>query len=150
MSHPPDTLADMETGNDRTAWSPLDDETPRHLATALRVASMPKRSVRAAHRSLQRARRGWSADDAWQLDAYISGVLGGGLLHLADNADCYPATGHYADHAAWTRELRAHGEALLRWSDLVRTAANDGEDAEYAAAQAALHWVAENLRDLWD
>lgn len=150
VSYPSDTLAAMETKKDETAWDRLAGSQSRQLARTLRVASLPQRSLRLARRGWQRARRGWSADDAGQFDAYVSSVLGGGLLHLAIHADGYPGSGDYVDFDSWTQDLRIRGEALLNWSYLVQRGSHHGRDAEYAAAQDALRWVAEHLRDLWD
>lgn len=125
-----------------------------------RITDFPGR-VRLAY---QRVHRGWDISALWGLDHHLSKTLGEQLVEMAEIAhgcpgnygpyDCTPENpNHQQDFekafAAWTSDLRKHGEALQAYAryweyDL------DRRDDLYAPAQEALHWVAENLGALWD
>lgn len=100
--------------------------------------------VRSASNSVHRARRGWSADDVWFLKGYLTRLVGEALLHLADNGMGYPVQYNGADD--WRRDLRQHGRALRAYA----SADWEEEEDRIGDAQQALHWVADNLGDLWD
>jgi hypothetical protein len=88
---------------------------------------------------LQRASRGWTDGDLWNLDRYLCHNLGTMLAIHADQARNHPPE---LAHDDWMRQIRTASEDLLAY---------DPHDAErVAAARAALHWAADNLVDLWD
>lgn len=115
-----------------------------------RAAPLPGRAWRHAAGSLQRSRRGWSDDDVWGLRWHLCESLGTALLHLASNGVSYPGRGEYNDPEAWRRDLRAHGTALRSHAGSGNDPAEEDVEARLAAAQEALHWVADNLGDLYD
>jgi hypothetical protein len=69
----------------------------------------------------------------------LCGHLGTLLVAMATEGRAYPAHDEPDD---WFGEVRARGEALLAYDidDPVAT----------RSAQDALHWVADNLPQLWD
>lgn len=125
----------------------------------------------------QRARRGWSDADAWNLDTNLCRTLSEQLAHLAHNGHGWPGEhSEWPTPQAWQSELLRHSaslgryhndpevdDAVNRWYELYVTREADPA-AEAAASQhhielerrntegakASLHWVADNLESLWD
>jgi hypothetical protein len=109
----------------------------RRLVRAPGWALERRRRSRRARR--QRVERGWSDDELWSLDTHLCEHLGAMLAVHARDARNHPPE---LEHDEWLEQLRTAGEALNGY---------DPEDAErVAAARGALHWVADNLVDLWD
>ena len=144
-----------------------------------RVRARPVRDVvRGGMYAYQRAVRGWSDDDTWDLGTRLCTTLAAQLNHLADTARGWPggeefAGGNdYAEPEDWTAALRQAATGLEGWathwdSPAERAALNAvggppnaqrlaadlhtvDNAARLAAAQEALRWVATNLNDLWD
>jgi len=144
-----------------------------------RVRARPVRDVvRGGMYACQRAARGWSEDDTWDLGTRLCTTLAAQLNHLADTARGWPggeefAGGNdYAEPEDWTAALRQAATGLEGWathwdSPAERAALNAvggppnaqrlaadlhtvDNAARLAAAQEALRWVAKNLNDLWD
>ena len=144
-----------------------------------RVSARPVRGViRGGMYAYQRAARGWSEDDTWDLGTRLCTTLAAQLNHLADTAwgwpggEDYAGGNDYAEPEDWTAALRQAATGLEGWathwdSPAARAAVNavDGppnayriaadlhaidDAARLAAAQEALRWVAKNLNDLWD
>lgn len=87
----------------------------------------------------QKASRGWSDRELWNLDTHLCQHLGGMLVAHAEGAVNYPDEMTYDE---WRRQVRRAGDALLAY---------DPEDARRVAeARTALRWVTHNLVDLWD
>jgi len=81
------------------------------------------------------------------LDVHLTQVLGAWLMRLADTTHGWPQSPQYPAPENWETALRLHGQALLAYRDSVYEATgSDGVEA----ARVALHWVADNLPDLWD
>jgi hypothetical protein len=79
---------------------------------------------------VQRARRGWSDEDAWNLDTYLAGVIAGSLCRLAATKHGIPCDflpkpyrTDYSDaefeaaEAAWTAWLLACSAAYQEYAD---------------------------------
>lgn len=97
----------------------------------------------------QRAQRGWDFRATYSLDFHLASTLGPQLLRLADDLP--------DDDGDWLKELRAAGEALVRYAkkddEMWLTERTHGElvdlDTEIGdAAKSAIHWVAANLTRL--
>jgi len=89
-----------------------------------------------------RARRGWAPHDAWAADEHLCRVAGGMLRHLAATARAWPRSAEFETFDAWVTAVAGRADALLAYS------ADDS--TTHAAAQDALHWVADHLTHLWD
>jgi hypothetical protein len=147
--------------------------TPLWWPLAAFVAGRPARRLATHARSTrQRATRGWSDHDTWDLNAYLCLILAGALNHMADCGYGLPGTPDYPGYHDWTEAMRTAAAALNRWAtheddpgakvalravELTGTqyrAAADAEFGEYlvrlAGAQDALRWVADNLGALGD
>jgi hypothetical protein len=139
------------------------------------LRSRPVRSqVRAARRTVQRARRGWDDSVLWGLDHHLCKTLGMQLAQMATVTHSWPD--HLCDSFQEWKQLLiensnhllaySSGEALPEEQHLDELSADPDADqgaideATYAAAaarqatvtqaQAALHWVADVLPALWD
>lgn len=78
----------------------------------------------------------------WAVDTDLCRYLGNTMVEWADKAHGHPIGVSYEE---WTGTLRKHATTLLEYAE------DDEDDEEKAeAAKAALHWVADNLRSLWD
>lgn len=144
-----------------------------------RVSARPVRGVvRGGMYAYQRAARGWSEGDTWDLGTRLCTTLAAQLNHLADTAWGWPggedsAGGNdYAEPEDWTAALRHAATGLEGWathwdSPAARAAVNAvagppsayriavdlhaiDDAARLATAQEALRWVAKNLNDLRD
>lgn len=120
----------------------------------------------------QRATRGWSERDVWDLDTHLCATISAQLTHLADNAHGWPAGEDYPQFEDWTAALHQAASGLSGWANHEDSApvnatmtAADGPEEEFsaaadletgedaarlAAAKDALRWVADNLDALWD
>lgn len=110
----------------------------------------------------QRAARGWSDSDAWNLDVHLSKTLGDQLNYLADIAHGWPASEEYPTMESWTNALRENAALLLAYvDDKVGewTGEDDGltfkerlarEDDLAAGAKRAYLWIGANFQALWD
>jgi hypothetical protein len=63
--------------------------------------------------SMQRARRGFSDEDVWSFDAYLAGVLAGGLKALRDNLHGCPPELCSDDDETWADEGVKRWQAIL-------------------------------------
>jgi hypothetical protein len=100
----------------------------------------------------QRAMRGWSDRDVWNLDSYLAAVISGSVAQLREEVHGYPAEMTFDD---WKDVLdRISGPLAVDWDRIV-----DGETPqeglarekwEAAAQVAALHLFAEHFHGLWD
>lgn len=59
---------------------------------------------------IQRGRRGWSDEDTWDFDSYLSEVISGGCKHLANNTHSYP---NDAGEAEWGNILIKISEGII-------------------------------------
>lgn len=119
----------------------------------------------------QLAQRGWSDEDAWNLDHVLCTRLAAQLDSLADQLHGWPSTDEFPTPEDWEQALRATAADLRRvygsaathqaadqWmespagaeesSRYERWAALDTADAE--AVTRALRWVADHHQHLWD
>lgn len=108
--------------------------------------SVVKASYEARDR-LHRSKHGWSENDVWELSWHGTQVLGGMLVHLANEGMSYPKD--YPDRASWARDLTKYGLALQAYpgGDMD---ADPEMTRDREAAKDALRWVADNLDHLWD
>lgn len=128
------------------------DELRRHLESLpgpsllTRIRSKadslkPARCRLALTSAFSRMRRGWAPRDTWSLDGHLCRTLGAMLAHLAEHTHSWPPGRDYPEFTDWQDALRARAGALLAY---------DADDEHTVApAQEALHWVADNLPDLW-
>lgn len=145
------------------------------------VSWLSRRSYADAYRSRvarrQRARRGWSDSDVWELNTYLCTTLSSQLAQLARRAHGWPGENSaWPTFEDWTADLRWQSARLARYveSSELDTATNtvfallterDADPDALAAAreerdrveqellqdaQLALHWVADNIAYLWD
>jgi len=147
--------------------------TPAWWALASFVAGRPVRTLAGRVRARsQRGRRGWADRDTWGLDGYLCTTLAGALNHMAETSHGWPGGTAYPEFEDWTAALRKAATALSGWANhddspaanaaddafergdaefTAATAAHTVEDTtRLVAAQDALHWVADNLPNLWD
>ncbi len=89
-----------------------------------------------------RLRRGWSPRDVWSVDDALCRLLGEMLAQLAAVSHGWPGSEAYPMYDSWTFELNSKSADLLAY--------DPDDEASYAAAQAAMHWVADHLGALWD
>ncbi|WP_299926096.1 hypothetical protein [uncultured Nocardioides sp.] len=87
----------------------------------------------------QRAARGWTNGDLWNLDVHLCQHLGSMLAAQVRDIRNHPPELGYDE---WRASVQRAGQALQNY---------DPNDAERVAdARSALRWVADNLVDLWD
>lgn len=79
-------------------WAELDNQprrtkvwwaVRRHIISVLRSPRTLRRKVK---HFVQRGRRGWSDEDVWSFDHFLSGVIAGGVRQLRKNAHGHPAS----------------------------------------------------------
>lgn len=98
----------------------------------------------------QRLTRGWDDRSLWSLDHYVCRTLGAQLTQLAETTHGWPQSDEYPTFEDWQTALRVHGAALTEAANTDITDDFENTEAAYAKAQESLHWVADNLGDLWD
>ena len=86
--------------------------------------------------------------DCINLDLSLAKWLGKRLVHLGTHTRCRPLD--YADDdGAWNRDLTAHGESLLAYSQSgcahIKT-----QTRTHRAAKKAMRFVATHFGQLWD
>jgi len=94
----------------------------------------------------QRARRGWSDSDCWNIDGYITRVLAGMLAHLAEHNQAYPGCPPFETPEKWSAHLRDLSARLRAWTD------EEGFDnpAGLEDVKGAMREFTENLSMYWD
>ena len=107
-------------------------------------------SVRDVLFAWQRVVRGWDDRSLWSLDWYICHTLGAQLTELAATTHGWPQSDEYPTFEDWQAALRTHGSALTEAANTDISEDFENTQAVYAKAQKSLHWVADNLGDLWD
>lgn len=149
----------------RSWWMPVVDV----------LCSHPVRTqVRAARRTVQRARRGWDDSALWGLDHHLCKTLGTQLGQMAVVTHSWPD--HLCDSfQEWQQLLTENSRRLLAYCsvdaspeerhldelvddpdvaqadiDKAVQAAATARELTVSQAQAALHWVADVLPALWD
>jgi hypothetical protein len=95
---------------------------------------------------IQRARRGYSDRDVWNLDCYLDGVLAGGLRKLA-NSTGYPS--YYESGEKWTADLIRAAERIEAYADRRWETLTDDDDIGIGHRDA-LRWCVEHWGHLWD
>ena len=121
----------------------LEAEARRPAVRLRRLVKAPRWAIeeRLAKRRSRRQRRdrGWTDAELWNLDTYLCQRLGAMLTAQVDEIRNHPPELEYDE---WRTQVRRAGEALLDY---------EPDDADRVAdARTALHWVADNLVDLWD
>ncbi len=116
--------------------------------------------IRRAKGFIQRGRRGWAVEDAWDYDHYLARQISEVLEHLADDGLSFPPTGAYDSWDKWSAHLRSIASALRRYVE-----ADDCEQCYglphlpdehachlncYEDAKEAMHKLADIFGHLWD
>jgi len=107
-----------------------------------------KEIYRKIKKFIQRGKRGWSDEDTWDFDNYLSEVISGGCKHLANNLNSYP---NGLTEKKWK-------EILLSISDnIMGTEKADGMNIKYddykeleKRQKEALKLLTKYYLDLWD
>lgn len=116
--------------------------------------------ARAGQFAWQRVSRGWDDSAAWSLDVSLARTLGQQLNHLAQTTHGWPSD-EYPRFEEWQIALRHNAALLLAYaegkfalprgdSDRELAVSVAESEKQYAEAQQALKWVADNLGYLWD
>lgn len=112
------------------------------------------RPWRAVRHRIQRARRGWSDADTWNLDTYLAQLIAGALTHMAGHNHGYPAG---STPEEWAGTLQRIAGPLAAYDRQDWETADESVDeyrarveAGLLAAQGALRLLAKHLADLWD
>lgn len=92
----------------------------------------------------QRAERGWADCDTWNLDTYISQVLGEALIHLRDHTQGYPSN---ITEEEWSDILTRMASGFTRWADHFDDP--DEQDA-YRQVRASIRLMHRWFGHLWD
>jgi len=155
-----------------------DHQDPLLWQMARKVSSWKLSSAaRSVRSSTQRARHGWSSRDAYNAGHHVAAVTAGLLEEMANTLSGWPSGDDYPTADSWESELQRNAAALRRMSDSDPEAAAaldhwfnlagdpsadpDAvagsfdlvvalEEEREAAVKAALHWVADNVYNLWD
>lgn len=117
-----------------------------------------RHAVRALPRAIksfwERGRRGWATEDYWNLDDYITRVLGESLLYFEGHTNGHP---NGMSNHEWRMLLFEIGTALKeyesRWQSpegLSVEEAREDSDLKADRAKQALHTFADNLEAMWD
>jgi len=103
-------------------------------------------AVRATSALVQRAWRGWSDEDLWDLDGTLCRTLGAQLTALAAQSDGFPADGTWGNNGEqWFKALVAHGASLTQGR---RHADGEVRTAADARVRDSLRWVADHHQHL--
>lgn len=103
-------------------------------------------AVRTVVALLQRAWRGWSDEDLWDLDGTLCRTVGGQLTELAAQSNGFPGDGTWGENGdTWVNALIFHGAALTqgRWK-----AGGEDEAAAEERVRDSLRWVADHHQHL--
>lgn len=106
----------------------------------------------------QRMTRGWSSQDCWSLDGYITRMLGESVAYLRDHNHSWPGEQNGLEKPEdWDAVLTKISAPLLayekHWAwgdDQTITEHLEHEKKVIEEAQEALHLMAEWLPSLWD
>jgi hypothetical protein len=128
----------------------------------------------------QRARYGWAEWDIHGgFQGSVVPAIGHQLVYFADNCQAYPGESNGYTEQEWRDALRANGEALIDFGEeeyripkivsdylfnnrtdysaempedvqAVWDNYNEEETARFLKARQAMHWVADNMANLWD
>ena len=113
--------------------------------------------VRMIRRFLQRGRRGYSDEDLWDLQHYLSCILADALPRLADTGRGYPCRCPHPEdpdrdchcEVIWGQELRENGEKFrLAAEDKYET--TDELVSQSKTSGEAIVWFSKNFWHLWD
>lgn len=134
------------------------------------------KAVRTVRRAGQRITRGWDETSTWDLGSSLTMQLADQLEHLAATSHGYPGNAEFPSFESWAETLMEQARALRRHSgspeheaaseawlplakdeqasseaiDAAQTESRRIQEADKAAAAAAMHWVADHLDNLWD
>ena len=103
----------------------------------------------------QRAKRGYSDEDVWNLDWYLRGILAGGLRQLADNKNSYPGAKPFGTFEKWLKFLRDTAQAFQDVIDYEDTGWEKDKDYSkmkqvYKKEEQAIKNLAPWFGHLWD
>ena len=71
-----------------------------------RIKDWPVGKIREIKWFIQRGRRGWSEEDMWSLDNYLSYIISESLGELAKTSCCYPADKRFPNRKEWKKWLK--------------------------------------------
>ena len=97
-----------------------------------------------------RGRRGWAPSDMWNLDGYLSRVMGEALTHFAESTHGWPGEDSgWPTFEDWQAEIRTQANALLAYANH-DTDWNDGWRDRAEANAKAIARLSEYWGHLWD
>ncbi len=111
-----------------------------------------KEIYRKIKKFIQRGKRGWSDEDTWDFDSYLSEVISSGCKHLADITISYP-TG--MGFRKWKRILNKISKdivAPIEFDNSVSNMGNYNQQSKeaYKKQSEALKLLVKHFNDLWD
>ena len=105
---------------------------------------------------MQRGHRGWADEDTWALDEYISRILAGGLLHLANTTCVHPCRGMPPEDCKncdceklWDTELRENAEKFRLIAEDEWTTFEELQKLEDITKEA-MAWLSQWYSALWN
>lgn len=122
--------------------------------------------LRAIKKFWQRGRKGWSEEDVWDLHHYLSGILAGALMKLAENAHGHPCRMMETEKSKfpdccntcqcaeiWEKELRENAEKFRylyeeRWFETEPS--EKWWEEEEKVYNETLQWLSKWYGHLWD
>lgn len=116
------------------------------------IAKAPRNLRNTIYLAHQRLSQGWDQTSVWSLDTHLTKILGAQLTYMAEIAHGWHPSPEHPTFEDWTNQLHQHGAALSHYAVNFHDYRDTDRDdkATLANAQAALHWVADNLPALWD
>jgi hypothetical protein len=106
-------------------------------------------TLRAPKYFIQRGRRGWSDQDAWNADMHLARVISGTMGYLIDKGYSIPMNYAYPDDNIdnmknrMTEDYSRHIKVFQQYVELCGDIPDDELDN-------SLNWLKENFRNLWD
>ncbi len=106
-------------------------------------------TLRAPKYFIQRGRRGWSDQDAWNADMHLARVISGTMGYLIDKGYSIPMNYAHPDDNIDNMKTRMiedysrHIKVFQKYVELCGDIPDDELDN-------SLNWLKENFRDLWD
>lgn len=96
----------------------------------------------------QRARRGFSDYDVWNLDGYLAQMIADTVAHLRAHGHGYP--GNLSNEAEWDAILKRIEVPLRSWAEHKHDMDPDEEDRWMERCRDALELFREYFFTLWD
>lgn len=96
----------------------------------------------------ERAQRGFSRYDVWNLDGYLAQVIADSLRELRTHGHGYPGT--FPNQEAWNRVLEEIERPLRVWAETQLDMDADEMERWVSRCREALRLLSENFFWLWD